>query len=93
MKFPGTVKMTSITLNGGGTSNDALDFPGGYALYGSTDGTNFSTTPFATGNGSANQTVITFAQQSLKAVKVKQTGTSNSGRWWSIDEFQMNCSQ
>jgi F5/8 type C domain len=93
VKFPGTVKMTSITLNGGGTSNDALDFPGAYALYGSTDGSNFSATPFATGSGTANQTVITFAQQSLKAIKVKQTGTSNSARWWSIDEFQMNCSQ
>jgi F5/8 type C domain len=93
VNFPGMVKMSTITLNGGGAFDDALDFPGGYALYGSTDGTTFSSTPFATGSGTANQTVITFAQQSLKAIKVKQTGTTNSARWWSIDEFQTNCTQ
>jgi F5/8 type C domain len=93
VKFPGTVKITSITLNDGGAAGDALDFPGGYALYGSVDGTTFSGTPFATGAGTANQTVITFAQQALKAVKVMQTGKANSSRWWSIDEFQTNCTQ
>ncbi len=90
VNFGGVVKLTSITLNNSGDGS-AGDYPRGYAVYGSTDGVNFGSTPFATGSGAYGNTVINFAQQSVMAIQIKDTGSVN-GIWWSIGEFQTTCS-
>jgi hypothetical protein len=85
--FTGMVKLSQITLNNTATSGN--DYPGAYAVYGSADGVTFDSTPFVTGAGAANSTVITFAQRSVKAVRVKVT-TARSN-YWSIGEFEAAC--
>jgi hypothetical protein len=85
--FTGTVKLSQIVLNNTGTSGN--DYPGGYAVFGSADGVTFDSTPFVTGAGAANSTVISFAQRSLKAVRVKVTAARSN--YWSIGEFQATC--
>jgi hypothetical protein len=87
VNFGGTVKITGVTLNNSSTSSG--DYPGGYAIYGSSDGMTFGTTAIATGSGAATQTVATFAQQTVRAIKIVQTGTANSSHWWSIGEVQV----
>ncbi|HSZ82252.1 MAG TPA: discoidin domain-containing protein, partial [Polyangia bacterium] len=88
--FTGTVNLSSLTLDNtqDGSTND---FPPQYALYSSQDGVNFSSTPFYTGSGTATQTVATFPQESLRAVRVQVT-TANAANWWSIGEIETNCS-
>ncbi|HVR00640.1 MAG TPA: discoidin domain-containing protein, partial [Polyangia bacterium] len=88
--FGGTVKLTKITLDDTG-DNSAGDFPAGYQVYASTDGTTFSGTAFAMGSGTMSSTVISFPQQTVRAVKIKEIG-SRTGIWWSIGEFQTVCS-
>jgi hypothetical protein len=88
--FGGPVKLTKITLNNTMAYPD--DYPGAYAVYGSSDGTTFDATPFVTGNGTTGSTVITFAQRTVRAVRVNQTGTTRSTNWWQIGELQVACS-
>jgi F5/8 type C domain/Carbohydrate binding module (family 6) len=88
--FGGNVKLTSITLNN--TQTSGSDYPGSYAVYGSSDGVSFDSSAFKTGSGASNSTVISFSQRTVRAIKIKQTGTSNGGRWWSIGELQTACS-
>jgi hypothetical protein len=45
-----------------------------------------------TGAGTAGSTVITFAQRSVRAVRVNQTGNSRPNNWWQIGEFEVVCS-
>ena len=90
VSFGGTVKLSKITLNNTMAYPD--DYPGAYAVYGSSDGTTFDAAPFVTGNGTTGSTVITFAQRSVRAVRVNQTGTTRSTNWWQIGEFQVVCS-
>jgi hypothetical protein len=87
--FGGTVKLTKITLDDTG-DNSAADFPLMYQVYGSTDGTTFGATPFITGSGTANSTMITFPEQTVRAVKIRELGAK--AEWWSIGEFQTVCS-
>jgi F5/8 type C domain len=87
--FGGTVKLSKITLNDTQTYPD--DYPGAYAVYGSADGKTFDGAPFVTGAGTTGSTVIAFASRSVRAVRVNQTGTSRSGNWWQIGEFQVVC--
>jgi F5/8 type C domain-containing protein len=87
--FGGAVKLTKITLNNTQAYPD--DYPGAYAVYGSSDGTTFDGSPFVTGAGSTGSTVITFTQRSVRAVRVNQTGTTRAGNWWQIGEFQIGC--
>ena len=61
------------------------DYPVGYAVYVSTDGTNWGS-PIATGAGTSGLTIITFPTQVARYIKVVQTGTTSFG-WWSIFEF------
>lgn len=90
VNFGGTVKLTKITLNDT-SDNSSNDYPRGYAVFGSTDGVTFSGTPFATGTGTAGSTVMSFAEQIVMAIKIKDTG-SVVGTWWSIGELQTTCS-
>jgi hypothetical protein len=89
--FGGLVKVRSISLNNTQAYPD--DYPGAYAVYGSSDGIAFDATPFATGNGATNSTVIAFTERTVRAVKIKQTGTSRSTNWWQIGELQLACSR
>jgi len=63
------------------------DYPRGYQVYVSNDGSNWGSA-VATGNGSSQTTTITFSQQSAKYVKIVQTG-SVTGAWWSIAEMKI----
>jgi hypothetical protein len=90
VNFGGTVKLTKITLNNT-SDNSSNDYPRAYAVYGSTDGAIFSGSPFATGTGTVGSTVISFAEQIVMAIKIKDTG-SVVGTWWSIGELQTTCS-
>jgi hypothetical protein len=91
VSFGGTVKLSQITLNNTMAYPD--DYPGGYAVYGSADGTTFDAAPFVTGTGTTGSTVITFTQRSVRAVRVNQTGTTRATNWWQIGELQVVCSQ
>jgi hypothetical protein len=86
--FGGLVRLDSITLDN--TMTYPTDCPGAHAVYGSTDGTTF-TGPFATGNGTEGKTVIQFPAQSVRAIKINQTGLSRKAYWWQIGELQIHC--
>jgi hypothetical protein len=86
--FGGYVTMSNLTLTNGGY--DPNDYPGQVALYGSMDGVNFGSA-IATVSGATNQSIITFPSQTFRAIRLKQVGTSNSGHWWSIHEFDSDC--
>ncbi len=66
------------------TTGSAGDYPRGYEVYVSNDGTGFGT-PVASGNGYDAVTVVSFPVQTARYIKVVQTGTS--GGYWSIHEF------
>jgi len=86
------VKLSSITLdNTQDGASSSLDYPHTYAVYGSTDGVAFAATPFVSGSGAAKSTVINFAPETVRAVRIKNTA-SVSGIWWSIGEFKTTCS-
>jgi F5/8 type C domain/Alpha-galactosidase, CBM13 domain len=86
--FGGTVKISSINMLLAGYDSD--DFPDSYALYGSNDGVKFSSSSFTSSSGSVTETK-SFSTQTLRAVKIKQTG-SNKGRSWSINDLDFSCS-
>ena len=83
--FGGDVSIGNITLN---NADFTTDYPAQYAVYGSSDGATFDSSPFVTGNGASGSTVINFPKRTVRAVKVVQSGTSNSTHWWGIGEFQ-----
>jgi hypothetical protein len=87
--FGGFVTMSNLTLTQ--ALYDQNDFPGNVSLYASNDGVNFATTAFGTAAGANSQTVVIFPKQTLRAIKIKQTGTSNKANWWSINEFDSDC--
>ncbi|HXI55574.1 MAG TPA: discoidin domain-containing protein [Polyangia bacterium] len=86
--FGERIKLSGITLN----NQRAFpgDYPGGYAVYESSDGTTFRG-PFVTGEGTVNMTVIQFPERTVRAIQIKQTGTARSAFWWQIGEFQVDC--
>jgi hypothetical protein len=84
------VKLRGIKLDNSQTYPD--DYPGAYAVYGSTDGTTFDAAPFVTGNGTTGSTVITFAERTVRAVRINQTGTTHNTNWWQIGELIPTCS-
>jgi hypothetical protein len=74
-----------IVLNAGGATGD---YPRGYQVNVSSNGTNWGSA-VATGAGSSAVTTITFAGQTARYIRITQTG-SISGIWWSIAEFNVN---
>jgi hypothetical protein len=86
--FGGFVHIDSITLDN--SMAYPGDYPGAYAVYGSQDGTTF-TGPFATGSGTNNITVIRFAAQTVRAIRIDQTGKSRTTSWWQVGELRINC--
>lgn len=73
----------TIVMDCGGSAND---YPRGYQVYVSLDGTNWGSA-VATGTGSAI-TRATFATQPARFIRATQTGSSGSF-WWSIAEFNV----
>jgi hypothetical protein len=41
--------------------------------------------------GTEGKTVITFPPQTVRAIKINQTGTSRRQFWWQIGELQIHC--
>lgn len=72
-----------VVIDAGGSIGD---YPRGYELYVSNDGTNWGS-PVATGTGSAQLIVVDFPTQAARYIRVVQRGSS--GNWWSISEFNV----
>jgi hypothetical protein len=89
--FGALVKLPRITLDDSQAAPD--DYPGGYAVSSSVDGVKFEATPFVTGAGSHSKTVMDFSQRTVRAVKIRQTGTARAPHWWQIGEVQVICYQ
>jgi hypothetical protein len=70
-------------------SNSPNDYPRGYAVYVSDNGTDWSSlSAVATGSGGGAVTTITLrAAVTKRYVRVVQTGSAPN--WWSIDEFNL----
>jgi uncharacterized repeat protein (TIGR02543 family) len=71
-----------IVMDAGTTTND---YPRGYQVTVSNDGTNWSSA-VATGSGSNAVITVTFATQTARYIRVTQTGSA-TGTWWSLQEF------
>jgi aryl-phospho-beta-D-glucosidase BglC (GH1 family) len=65
-------------------SIDKWDYPRGYQIQVSTDGTNWTTV--ASGNGFGHKMLIPFAPVYAQYIRIMQTGSSPAN-WWSIAEF------
>lgn len=84
--FGGTVRLTQVVLD---TTTHAGDYPRGYDVGLSNDGTTF--TSVATGTpAAANVVTIDFAAALGRYLRITMTGTD--GLWWSIDELRLACS-
>jgi hypothetical protein len=88
--FGGTIKLSQLVLDNSQTGLN--DFPGKLSVLGSTDGTNFGITLASNVSGAASKTMITFAPQVVKAVKVVVTTANSNGNYWSIGELNAACS-
>ncbi len=66
-------------------ASNTNDYPRGYQVQVSTDGTTWSTVASGTGSGPA--VLVQFAPQVARYLKIVQTGTSTS--WWSIAELNV----
>ena len=64
----------------------AGEFPHGYQVYVSNDGTNWGS-PIASGAGSSQSTIVNFPAQVARYLRVVQTGSA--GASWSITEFNV----
>jgi hypothetical protein len=82
--FGGMVKLSAFQLNNTQTSSG--DVPGTLGVFTSQDGVNFSNVPATTATGAAT-TVFKMTQETLRAVRIKILGTTNSS-WWSVAELQ-----
>jgi len=74
---------SSIILDSGAHDED---YPRGYQVFVSTDGSNWGNA-IASGNGSGEFVTISFATQSARFIKVVLT--ANASNWWSIAEFNV----
>jgi hypothetical protein len=81
MRAPQT--FNQLTLNADGASGD---FPRGYQVAVSNDGTTFGA-PVVTGVGSSSLVAINFPAQTARYVRVTQTGAASN--WWSISEINV----
>ena len=68
------------------TGVDVGDFPRGYALYTSRDGSHWNE-PVATGAGQGQLTTIDFAATGARFLRVVQTATAP--QWWSIADLRV----
>jgi hypothetical protein len=68
-------------------SGSSTDYPRGYQINVSNDGTNWGAV-VASGAGSSAVTTIPLPTETARFIRITQTG-SVSGLWWSIDEFNV----
>jgi len=69
-------------------AGSAGDYPRGYQVNVSNDGTNWGS-PVATGSGSSAAITITVSTQTARYIRVTQTGSVSSTIWWSIHELNV----
>jgi fibronectin type 3 domain-containing protein len=74
---------TNIVLDAGSSTGD---YPRGYQVNVSNDGTNWGS-PVATGAGSSAVTSINFSARTARYVRITQTGVNSL--WWSIHELNI----
>ena len=74
--------VAKIVMDAGGSTND---YPRGYQVNVSNDGTNWGS-PVATGAGNSAVTTITFPTQTARYIRVTETGTTTTN-FWNINEF------
>jgi fibronectin type 3 domain-containing protein len=74
---------SKITLDQGTSTND---YPRGYQVNVSSDGTNWGD-PVATGGGSSPVTIITFPDRTARYIRITQTGSASN--YWSIHELNV----
>jgi hypothetical protein len=85
----GTVILNQVVLDN--TAGNQTDYPRGYRITASTDGTNFTTVAGTTAAGSAGAvTTINFPAVTVRALRVLQTGADGT-YWWSIHELRLGC--
>jgi hypothetical protein len=76
--------VAKIVMDADSSTND---YPRGYQVNVSNDGTNWGS-PVATGAGNSAVTNITFPRQTARYIRVTETGT-NATDFWSINEFSV----
>ncbi|HXU00884.1 MAG TPA: discoidin domain-containing protein, partial [Polyangia bacterium] len=81
----GTAQVVNQLSLDAGTSTG--NFPRGYSVSLSSDGTTFGT-PVATGTGSTQLVTINFLTQTARAIRITQTGTASANHW-SIHEINV----
>jgi hypothetical protein len=74
---------TQLTLD---TAGSASDYPRGYQVYVSPDGSNWGS-PVASGTASSSFVTITFPYQTARFFRIVQTGSASN--WWSIHELNV----
>jgi hypothetical protein len=84
--FGGTVRLTQVVLD---STTHAGDYPRGYDVGLSNDGTTFTSVAQGT-PAAANVVTIDFAAALGRYLRITMTGTD--GLWWSIDELRVACS-
>jgi len=76
-----TQSFSKLTLD---ASTSSSDYPRGYQVFVSNDGTTWGNA-IATGAGTAALVTITFPQQTARYLRIVETGSASS--WWSIHEL------
>jgi hypothetical protein len=82
--FGGTVSLTQVVFD---TSNNAGDYPRGYTVGLSTNGTTF--TQLGMGAPTTPITTVAFGAAQGRYLRITQTATFNN--WWSIGEIRLTC--
>jgi hypothetical protein len=82
--FSGTVSLTQVVLD---ASNNAGDYPRGYDIGLSANGTTF--TSVATGAPTTPIVTVNFTAAQGRYLRITQTGTVAA--WWSVDELHLAC--
>jgi hypothetical protein len=83
MNIGSSKTFNKITLDSGSNSND---YPRGYEIYVSSNGTNWGSA-VASGAGSGSIQTISFPVQTAQYIKVVLTGTASP--WWSLNELNV----
>ncbi|OKP82721.1 hypothetical protein A3844_23815 [Paenibacillus helianthi] len=80
-----SIPFNQIILDTEKNSTSEQDYPAGYTVQVSKDGTNWTTA--ASGQGRRKATPINFPAVTARYIKITQTGTSTN--WWSIGEMNV----
>jgi hypothetical protein len=84
--FGSTVTLTQVVLDG---TDQAGDYPRGYDVSISANGTTFTSVKTGTPAAGAIVTITFAAPVTGRAIRITQTGTGAT--WWSVDEVRLGC--